>query len=75
MLVKKGEVLVREDKVYEVIVCDDQIFVTAPLTFIPEEECIRANYLKLEAYSNDESINTLAQLNFVKRIESKKWFD
>lgn len=75
MLVKKGEVLVRKGIPYEVIVCDEQYFVVGEMCYIKKEGCIRTDFERLECYSNDETVNTLAQLNFAKRIKPEKWVD
>ena len=75
MVVKKGEIIVRDGIPYEVIVCDEQIFVIGPMHYDAEEGCITTDFEKLEAYSNDETVNTLAELNFAKRIKPEKWVD
>lgn len=75
MLVKKGDVLVRNGICYEVVICDEQIFVVGEMRYLKKENCISTNFERLQAYSNDESINTLTQLNFAKRIKPEKRFD
>lgn len=75
MLVKKGEVLVRGGIPYEVVVCDEQFFVVGEMRYIKKEGVIRTNFEHLQAYSNDETVNTLAELNFTKRIKPDKWVD
>lgn len=75
MLVTKGEVIVRNGIPYEVVICDEELFVVGEMRYIKKDGCIRTNYEHLEAYSNDETVNSLTQLNFVKRISSGKWAD
>jgi hypothetical protein len=75
MLVKKGDILVRDGICYEVIVCDEQYFVVGEMRYLKKEGCIRTNFEHTQVYSNDESVNTLAQLHFAKRIKPEKWFD
>lgn len=75
MLVKKGEVIVRDGIPYEVIVCDDQYFVVGEMRYLKDEGCIRTDFEKLEAYSNDETVNALEQLNFSKTIKANHWYD
>ena len=75
MLVKKGDVLVRDGISYEVVICDEELFVVGEMRYLKKEGCIRTNFEHLQAYSNDETINTLAQLKFVKRIKPEKRFD
>lgn len=75
MLVKKGEILLRDGIPYEVIVCDDQYFVIGEMRYLKSEGCIRTSFTSLEAYSNDETVNTLADLKFTKRLISNHWYD
>lgn len=75
MLVKKGDILVRDGLCYEVVLCDEQLFVVGEMRYIKKENTIRTNFEHLQAYSNDETVNTLAQLNFTKRIKPAKWVD
>lgn len=75
MLVKKGEIIVRNGIPYEVIVCDEEYFVVGEMTYIKSEGCIRTNFELLQAYSNDETVNTLAELKFSKRITANHWYD
>jgi hypothetical protein len=75
MLVKKGDIIVRDGIPYEVIVCDEEFFVVGPMQYIAQERCMRTDFERLEAYSNDETVNTLAELNFAKRIKPAKWVD
>lgn len=75
MLVNKGEILTRDGLTYEVICCDEQYFIVGQRDYHPEKKCFSTDFTKLEAYSNDETVNTLAQLNFAKRINPGKWVD
>lgn len=75
MLVKKGDVLVRDGICYEVVICDEELFVVGEMRYIKKENCIRTNFEHLQAYSNDETVNTLTQLKFAKRIKPDKRFD
>ena len=75
MLVKKGEIIVRNGIPYEVIVCDEQYFVIGEICYIKKEGCMRTSFERVEVYSNDETVNTLAELKFAKRIKSDKWID
>lgn len=61
-MVKTGDQLKRDNKRYQVIIADRNVFVLGKL------KCggSLVNYSKPEIYSNDESINTLAELNFEK---------
>ena len=75
MLVSKGEVIVRNGIPYEVILCDEQYFAIGEMRYLKAEGCIRTDFEHVQVYSNDETVNTLAELKFVKRIKSNKWFD
>lgn len=66
MLVKTGDILLRDDVQYEVIIADDNIFVIGKMRYTKRDGWI-TSYTKTEIYSNLESINTLEQLRFVKR--------
>lgn len=75
MLVKKGEVLIQNGIPYEVVLCDEQLFVVGEMRYLKKEGCIRTNFEHLRAYSNDETINSLAELRFARRIKPDKRFD
>ena len=60
MLVKKNDRLVRDGQRYSVICADDEFFI------IGRMEGTITKFTKLEAYSNDETINTLEELKFIK---------
>lgn len=75
MLVKKGDVLLRSGTTYEVVCCDEEVFIVGKREYIPEERVMRTHYDDLEAYSNDAAINSLSELNFAKRIKPEKWVD
>ena len=64
MIVKTGDFLEREGKVYEVIVCDACIFVIGEVIYDENEKRRYTSFENLEAYSNDETVNTLADLKF-----------
>ena len=66
MLVKKGDFLVRNEQEYKVVCADDEVFIIGKVTYYPEESRISTSYENLEAYSNDESVNTLQDLKFTK---------
>ena len=67
-MVKKGDFLEREGRVYEVVVCDDDIFVIGEVSY-DATECRRStSYENLEAYSNNNTVNTLADLKFTIMI-------
>lgn len=65
MLVKTGEILLRDDVHYEVIIADDNIFVIGKMRYTKRDGWI-TSFTKVEIYSNLESINTLEQLRFTK---------
>lgn len=69
MLVKSGDYLCRKNKWYGVVCADKFCFVIGRLTYNKKEKCRHINYKKLEAYSNDENVNTLEELNFYKEIK------
>lgn len=54
---------------YEVVCADENVFVIAPISLNDDDSCT-TDYEKLEAYSNDKSIMTLEQMNFIK-LEDK----
>lgn len=68
-LVKTNDILVRENKRYEVVIADDNIFVICPIVYDEEEQSEIVKYDKAEIYANQESINTLEELRFTKRSE------
>lgn len=63
-LVKTGDMLVRKNKEYEVVIADDNIFVICPLVYNKKEVCLTVKYDKAEIYANQVSINTLEELKF-----------
>ena len=66
MLVKNGDFLCRDNQWYCVVCADEDCFVIGKATYDEAEKCRHINYAELEAYSNDETVNTLEELNFVK---------
>ncbi len=64
MIVQKDDFLERDGMLYKCVVCDDEIFVLGTVQDV--EGHLITHYTHLEAYSNDETINTLADLNFTK---------
>ena len=50
---------------YEVVCADENVFVIAPISLNADNSCT-TDYEKLEAYSNDSTILTLEQMNFIK---------
>lgn len=64
MLVRKGDYLQRDGKVYCVVCADDEVFVIGRRYYDVLHACYKVSYTNLEAYSNDEAINTLKILNF-----------
>lgn len=68
MLVKSGEYLFRDGQWYGVVCADDNCFVIGKARYDDVEKCRHISYENLEAYSNDEDVNTLAELRFEKEI-------
>ena len=66
MLVKRGEYLYRKGKWYGVVCADEDCFVIGKARYNKREQCRVISYKKLQAYSNDETVNTLEELNFIK---------
>lgn len=63
-LVKTGDWLDRNMKLYEVVIADDNIFVVCPLKRSKKEKCLIVKYSRPEIYANQEEINTLTDLGF-----------
>ena len=63
-LVKTGDWLDRNMKLYEVVIADDNIFVVCPLKHSKKEKSMKVKYSKPEIYANQEEINTLTDLGF-----------
>lgn len=63
-LVKTGDWLDRNMKLYEVVIADDNIFVVCPLKHSKKEKCLIVKYSRPEIYANQEEINTLTDLGF-----------
>lgn len=63
-LVKTGDWLERNMKLYEVVIADDNIFVVCPLKYSKKEKCLIVKYSRPEIYANQEKINTLTDLGF-----------
>lgn len=63
-LVKTGDWLDRNMKLYEVVIADDNIFVACPLKRSKKEKCLIVKYSRPEIYINQEEINTLTDLGF-----------
>lgn len=63
-LVKTGDWLDRNMKLYEVVIADDNIFVVCPLKRSKKEKSMIVKYSKPEIYANQEEINTLTDLGF-----------
>ena len=66
-LVRTNDMLIRDNKKYEVVIADDNIFVICPIVYDEKEKSDIVKYDKSEIYANQSSINTLEELNF-KRI-------
>jgi hypothetical protein len=76
-LVKTGDWLDRNMKLYEVVIADDNIFVVCPLKHSKKEKSMIVKYSKPEIYANQEEINTLTDLGFCiafsKRFSEKRF--
>ena len=76
-LVKTGDWLDRNMKLYEVVIADDNIFVVCPLKHSKKEKSMIVKYSKPEIYANQEEINTLTDLGFgiafSKRFSKKRF--
>jgi hypothetical protein len=76
-LVKTGDWLDRNTKLYEVVIADDNIFVACPLKYSKKEKSMIVKYSKPEIYANQEEINTLTDLDFdiafSKRFSKKRF--
>lgn len=58
MIVRTGYILRRAETTWEVVIADDRLFIVAPKTGR------HTDLLRLEAYPNDKSVNTLDDLKF-----------
>ena len=65
-LVKTGDWLDRNMKLYEVVIADDNIFVVCPLKHSKKENSLIVKYSRPEIYANQEKINTLSELGFTR---------
>lgn len=65
-LVRTNDMLIRDNKKYEVVIADDNIFVVCPIVYDKKEESDVVKYDKAEIYANQSSINTLEELRFEK---------
>lgn len=63
-LVKTGDWLDRNMKLYEVVIADNNIFVVCPLKYSKKEKSMIVKYSKPEIYANQIEINTLTDLGF-----------
>ena len=63
-LVRTNDMLIRDDKKYEVVIADDNIFVICPIVYDKKEKSDVVKYDKAEIYANQSSINTLEELRF-----------
>lgn len=68
MLVETGEYLFRDEQPYQVVCADENCFVIGKSRYDEKEQCRITSYENLEAYSNDETINTLEELRFIKEV-------
>ncbi|MFR8974966.1 MAG: hypothetical protein ACLVG9_03140 [Eubacteriales bacterium] len=66
MIAKSRDILKRDGMEYGVICADEECFVIGRRFYNIEQKCYTTDYTYLEAYSNDEEINTLSDLNFIK---------
>lgn len=71
-LVKTKDVLVRNGQKYEVVIADDNIFVVCPIIYSKKEESDIVKYSEAEIYANQDTINTLKDLNFKKTSKESK---
>jgi hypothetical protein len=65
-LVKTNDLLVRENRKYEVVIADENVFVICPIIYDEVEKSNIVKYDKSEIYANQKSINTLEGLRFEK---------
>ena len=65
-LVRTNDMLIRDNKKYDVVIADDNIFVVCPVVYDEQEESDVVKYDKAEIYANQLSINTLEELRFKK---------
>ena len=65
-LVRTNDMLIRDNKKYDVVIADDNIFVVCPVVYDEQEESDVVKYDKAEIYANQLSINTLEELRFEK---------
>lgn len=71
-LVKTNDVLIRNEQKYQVIIADDNIFVVCPIIYSKKEKSEIVKYSETEIYANQDTINTLEDLNFKKISEESK---
>lgn len=71
MLVKNGDFLLREDQPYQVVCADEICFVIGKVYYDEHEKSQCTSYEDLEAYSNDETVNTLEGLKFTKLVKEE----
>lgn len=71
-LVKTKDVLIRNGQKYEVVIADDNIFVVCPIIYSKKEKSEIVKYSETEIYANQDTINTLKDLNFKKISEESK---
>ena len=65
-LVRTNDMLIRDNKKYDVVIADDNIFVVCPIVYDKKEKSDVVKYDKAEIYANQSSINTLEELRFEK---------
>ena len=65
-LVRTNDRLIRDNKKYEVVIADDNIFVICPIVYDEKEKSEVVKYSKAEIYANQKSINTLEDLGFLR---------
>ncbi len=71
-LVKTKDVLIRNGQKYEVVIADDNIFVVCPIIYSKKEKSEIVKYSETEIYANQDTINTLEDLNFKKISKQQK---
>lgn len=65
-LVRTNDMLVKDNKKYDVVIADDNIFVICPIVYDEAEQSDIVKYDKAEIYANQLSINMLDDLGFIK---------
>lgn len=70
MLVFKEDCVIRADNEntampFEVVCADENVFVIAPISYNEQDDICTTDYTRLEAFSNDKSINTLDQIGLI----------